>query len=141
MKLQKEAITKELYDQSYQRIIAYESEKGDFFVKFYRYFIMSSPIISEKFGGIDIQKQTTLVKNFLVHMQNFYNCGEANNYLAKTAKAHGALGYQIGEDLYGLWLEAFLKTLEECDPKYSKKVREAWIEVLSPGIAFMKSQY
>lgn len=131
----------EVYLQSFQRIVEYEDEGKDFFRVFYHQFMMSSPLIQEKFRDTDMKRQISLLKNFLTHLQAYYQTGEANEYLRKLAHIHGKTGHNITAEMYGLWKEAFFKTLKQCDEKWTPRVQEAWDRVLTPGIEYMISQY
>lgn len=130
-----------VYQESQDRIIRYEEKHGDFFKRFYNNFLQSSPEIYDKFAKTDMRNQVTILKNFLVHLQSYYQTGTVNSRLAEVAKTHNRSGRNIQGHLYDLWLGSLLKTLEQCDPKYSKKVKEAWIHILTPGIEYMKNEY
>lgn len=62
-------------------------------------------------------------------------------YLGRVAERHGRSGLDIPPPLYDFWLEALLQTVEEKDSKYCPDLREAWTEVMSAGIQYMRSRY
>ena len=129
-----------VYRKSYQRIINYERENRDFFDIFYHRFMAKSEQIREKFKNTNFTNQKSVLKNSLMYMQTFYESGIAGDYLQNLACRHGPREMNIGSEMYDLWLEAFLAAVEECDPKFTMKVANAWREVLAPGIRFMQSQ-
>ena len=128
-----------VYQASYERIVQYEEQQGDFFDKFYQNFLASSSEARDKFSQVDMKNQVTLIKNFLLHLQMYHKTKVMNERLKSVAITHGRAGYNISEHLYDLWLLSLLKTLEECDPKYTPKVKQAWKMVLKPGIDAIKS--
>lgn len=130
-----------VYQDSQERIIKYEEKYGDFFNRFYSHFLQSSPEIYDKFAKTNMRNQVTILKNFLVHLQSYYQTGNINSRLAEVAVTHNRSGQNIQAHLYDLWLSSLLKTLAECDPKYSNKVKDAWVHVLTPGIDYMKGEY
>ncbi len=131
----------QVYQQSYQRILDYEQRQGDFFALFYRNFMDSSNQVAEKFRHTQMETQITLLKNFLVHLQAFHKHGKASDQLQQVARSHSAKILDIPHPLYDLWLAALLKTLKQCDCKYSNDVANAWTLVLTPGINYMKQHY
>jgi hemoglobin-like flavoprotein len=47
----------------------------------------------------------------------------------------------VGAELYDLWLDSLLETVEECDPEHSPEVRHAWEEVMMVGIHYLTVRY
>lgn len=129
------------YEKSFLRIVENEQFAEAFFERFYQHFMAESSAVRYKFRNTDWHRQITLLKNMLSYLQRYYETGEANARLQLIAKSHSRSGYNIEPELYDNWLHAFLKTLQECDPRWSKRVEQAWIDVLTPGIDYMRSQY
>lgn len=129
------------YLKSFARIVEDEAAAEEFFKLFYSNFMAQSAEIRYKFRNTEWSRQITLLKNMLLYLQRYYETGVANERLQELAKTHSRREYDIAPELYELWLNAFLKTLREADPKWSKAVEAAWVEVLSPGIEYMSSRY
>lgn len=129
------------YEKSFIRLVQDERQADIFFQHFYQNFMAESPAVRHKFRNTDWKRQITLLKNMVLYLQRYYETGQANERLQAIATSHSRTGYDITSELYDQWLHAFLKTLRECDPKWSKKVESGWVEVLTPGIDYMRSHY
>lgn len=130
---------------SYQRLIGEGvgiTDRGKiFFRRFYENFLASSPRVREKFAETDMERQAAVLQKGLYHLISFYLTKNDNQYLLDIALSHGSDNYEIEADLYDLWLDALLKTVEELDPEYDRDLRLAWQIVMAPGILFMKHHY
>ncbi len=135
------AALNKLYLSSFRRLVENEQHAESFFKLFYQHLMAESPDIRYKFRHTDWARQITLLKNMLMYLQRYYETGTVNDRLQEIAHSHGAKHYAVTPKMYDQWLNAFLKSLRESDPKCTPKVEQAWVEVLTPGIEFMKSQY
>ena len=130
---------------SYERLIGEGvgiTDRGRvFFRRFYENFLESSPRVSDKFATTDMARQELVLQKGLYHLISFYLMKTDNQYLLDIARSHGSDNYRIEADLYDLWLEALLKTVEELDPEYDRELRLAWQIVMTPGILYMKHHY
>jgi len=110
---------------------------------FYAKFLASSPKIREKFKDTDFVRQKRALKASL-HMILLAASDEGadpGKYLRDVAEKHGAKQLNVGAELYDLWLDSLLETVEECDPEYSPAVRHAWEEVMMVGIHYLTVRY
>lgn len=124
----------ELFSDSYQRNVL---EKSDlFFCRFYEIFIDSSAEVREAFKNTDMARQQEMLKDSLHQIKNFALTKKSNSFLEMLAVVHR--GTNIKNDMYDLWLQAIVQTLQEIDPNYQPEEGLAWKIILSPGIEFMK---
>lgn len=124
----------ELFNESYNRNVI---ERADlFFCRFYEIFIDSSAEVREAFKNTDMARQQGMLKDSLHQIKNFALTRKSNNFLEMLAVVHR--GTSIQDNMYDLWLQAIVQTLQEIDPNYKPEEGLAWKIFLSPGIEFMK---
>jgi hemoglobin-like flavoprotein len=127
-----------LFNDSLERCTA----NRDFLDHFYRTFIGSSPEVAEKFKHTDFERQTILLKiSLYMMMLAAMGKSEANVHLERIAEVHSRKGHDIRPELYDLWLDCLVRTVEEFDPSFSANTERAWRNMMAPGIEFMKSRY
>jgi hemoglobin-like flavoprotein len=124
----------ELFHKSYKRNV--EDKYYLFFSRFYEIFIDSSEEVKEAFKNTDMNRQVEMLQDSLHHIINFASSKKSNSFLEALAVIHK--GNKITENMYDLWIQAILKTLQEIDPHYQPEEGLAWRIMLSPGIEFMK---
>jgi hemoglobin-like flavoprotein len=118
------------------------SEHGDqFFDSFYATFKASSPEVAAVFQKTDMQKQKTLLRKSLLYSINFIT--NANNFdsMRKIAISHNKQHYNIKPELYDLWLDCMVLTVQKFDPVFDDDVELAWRLAFAPGITYMKFMY
>jgi hemoglobin-like flavoprotein len=124
----------DVVDRSLQRCLC----SGPRFLDlFYEKFMAASPAVREKFSRTDFvrQKRALRASLWMMLMAAEDEAGGPERYLALLADVHGARG--IGAELYDLWLDSLLATVEECDPQHAPEVRDAWEQVMMVGIHYM----
>lgn len=124
----------ELFNDSYNRNVVERSDL--FFCRFYEIFIDSSAEVREAFKNTDMARQQGMLKDSLHQIKNFALTRKSNNFLEMLAVVHR--GTSIQDNMYDLWLQAIVQTLQEIDPNYKPEEGLAWKIFLSPGIEFMK---
>ena len=110
---------------------------------FYTKFLASSPKIREKFKDTDFVRQKRALKASL-HMILLAAGDEGSDpgkYLSDVAEKHSAKQLDVGAELYDLWLDSLLETVEECDPEFSATVRKSWEDVMMVGIHYLCVRY
>lgn len=119
------------------------SADPDFLDMFYGTFLGSSPKVREKFAGTDFERQKRALRasfdTLLLAARD--STGGAESYLGPLAERHGARQLRIGAELYDLWLDSLLKTVEACDPGFSPEVAVAWEAVMDVGIRYLCEHY
>jgi hemoglobin-like flavoprotein len=110
---------------------------------FYAKFLASSPKVREKFKDTDFVRQKRALKASLhmILLAAGDESGDPGTYLSDVAEKHNARHLDVGAELYDLWLDSLLETVEECDPEYSAEVRQAWEEVMMVGIHYLTVRY
>jgi hemoglobin-like flavoprotein len=110
---------------------------------FYEKFLASSPKVREKFKGTDFVRQKRALKASLhmILLAAGDDSGDPGRYLSDVAEKHNSKHLDVGAELYDLWLDSLLETVEECDPEYTPEVRTAWEEVMMVGIHYLTVRY
>jgi hemoglobin-like flavoprotein len=123
------------FDESLRRCNA----APEFLDRFYDRFLASSPKVREKFALTDFVRQKRALRASLHTMLLAVQSGEKGpeRYLKDLAEMHSRRQYNIGSELYDLWLDSLLATVKECDPQFSPEVEEAWESVMMVGIEYM----
>jgi hemoglobin-like flavoprotein len=127
------------FDKSLERC----TSRSGFLDRFYEKFLASSPKVREKFAKTDFVHQKRALKASLHTILLAAEDPEKGpaRYLGAIAEQHGAQDLDIGAELYDLWLDSLLETVEESDPEYSPTVRKAWEEVTMVGIHYLCVRY
>jgi len=131
--------TLEAFDRSLERC----TSQSRFLDLFYTRFLASSPKVREKFADTDFVHQKRALKASLHMILLAAEDPEKGpeRYLSEIAERHGARDLDIGAELYDLWLDSLLETVEECDPEYTPAVRKAWEDVMMVGIHYVCVRY
>ena len=134
-----DAETLKTFDDSLQRC----NQNPAFLDHFYDIFLASSPKVKEKFAHTDFVKQKAALRASLHAMllaaQDNHNGPE--RHLHDLAERHSSRQLGIGAELYDLWLDSLLRAVEESDPLYGPRVRDAWEQVMMLGISYLLKQY
>jgi hemoglobin-like flavoprotein len=108
---------------------------------FYEKFLKSSPKVREKFKNTDFVRQKRALKASLHMILLAAQDDDPGKYLSDIAERHGVRELNVGAELYDLWLDSLLDTVEACDPEYRSAVRKAWEEVMMVGIHYLTVRY
>jgi hemoglobin-like flavoprotein len=114
-----------------------------FFDRFYERFLASSPVVREKFARTDFVRQKQALRASLLTMLQVAGEGDAgaDRHLGELARRHSRDQLDIGGELYDLWLDSLLATVQECDPAYDPGVGEAWEKVMMIGVDYLIARY
>ncbi|MFL1466845.1 globin [Marinobacter sp. DUT-3] len=126
----------DLVFQSYGRCCKDEQ----FFVDFYDHFMGSSDAIRNRFVNTDMAAQRHLLRNGIMQLILVAR-GMSDRKLRDLGESHSRHHYDISPEWYDLWLEALLRTVRMHDPEYTPELREAWEQVLKPGIEIIRGAY
>jgi hemoglobin-like flavoprotein len=129
----------EIFSDSYERCL----RQGDFFEVFYGKYIASNEVVAQKFSRVDMSEQMKMLEVSLHKIMALRSAQpeEAIAYFRRVGMIHGRAQQDIAPELYDLWEKCLLASVKECDDQYDAQVAAAWTEVLSGGIAIMKSMY
>ena len=110
---------------------------------FYERFMASSPKVEEKFADTDFDRQKRVLRAsfYLILLAAEDPEKGPERYLGYLAERHSAKNLNIGSELYDLWLDSLLETVEQCDPEYGPEVEQAWEQMMEIGIDYMLRQY
>ncbi|MGE0113612.1 MAG: globin [Steroidobacteraceae bacterium] len=101
------------------------------------YFFDSTPEVPRFFSGTDMQRQERMLQASLhMVMLASQDNGAAEIYLRHVASEHQQR--QIPAFLFDLWLDCLIKTVAETDSRFNGKVAQAWHDIMSQGIEYMK---
>lgn len=113
-----------------------------FLPRFYARFLGKGEQIASRFEGVDMERQQRMLRASLELVILAATSGvDPSYFLTPMAKRHARKQYNIPPALYADWLDALLETAAECDPDFNEEARQVWVEVMSPGIRYMISQY
>lgn len=129
------------FDRSLKRVCESRVEGADFFEAFYARFTGASPEVAQRFRCTDMDRQHLMLKKSLYHLLTFYLSSDSDYYLDSVAVSHNRLNLDIRPDLYDLWLESLIATVETFDDLFDEAVELAWRLVMAPGIVYMKFHY
>ena len=128
----------DLFNSSLERCL----RTPGFLDQFYELFIGSSDEVAEKFKHTDFARQRKILKGSLyMLMLASFGVPEARQHLDRLAELHSRGQLDIRPELYDLWLDCMLKTVEAFDPRFDEQTADAWRHVLDAGIDVMKSRY
>jgi len=131
-------LTKQMFHNSFERC---DHQEG-FFERFYEIYVGSSDEVKEKFKNTDMERQVKMLRD------SFYTTKLATGAssiiqenLKRVAALHGHRGRDIKPELYDLWLDCLIRTVNQFDLEFSFEIEVAWREMFQPGISYMKSHY
>ena len=134
-----------LFEDSYSRVIGEGiglAEAGEqFFKHFYTIFFSKSEEVRDKFKEVDMDAQIHVLEKSMFHIISFYVAKTDTEFLRTIAETHNREQYDIKPELYDIWLEALIETVEELDAEFNADLGLAWRLAMTPGIQFMKFHY
>lgn len=113
-----------------------------FLQRFYARFLLTSEEIAERFEGVDLKRQTHVLRTSLymvVRAASGFEDGIA--HLQDIARTHSKDGYDIKPAFYEHWLEALLAAAAETDPDFDDETADAWTSILRPCIDIMIAKW
>lgn len=131
----------ELFNESYQRALAFREDGQQFLDRFYETFFSKAREIAELFETTHMGTQKTMLQDSLFYMRDFFLHRKANEHMVRLAKIHSRAGKNIPPALYDVWLDSLIETVQEYDPEFDDDIELAWRIALSPGITYMKYMY
>jgi hemoglobin-like flavoprotein len=113
-----------------------------FFDLFYERFLASSPEVAGKFRNTDFKRQKHVLRMSLFQVVDV-SVRRATNVAAlrPLAVSHSRRKADIRPQLYDLWLDSLVATVEECDPLCTSSTERLWRQAFQPAIAYIVSHY
>ena len=128
-------------DAFLQSLARCEAE-DDFIPRFYKRFMASSEEVAFKFRFTDFERQQyALLRSLQLCAQATAGDPEGLAELTARASTHSRAHLDIKPELYGLWLEAVVSTVRECDPEWTTDVEAAWRTIVGFAIMHMTHSY
>ena len=135
------SLAEEAFHKSFNDIF-FDPKKVDvFFKKFYQNFLACDSRISEKFTNSDLELLPSMLKHSFMHLVEMATTNKVSPRLHEIANMHSQGQLNVTPELYDIWLEALLNTVEEMSGQKDPLVREGWRQTLLPGITYMKSRF
>lgn len=122
--------------QSYGRCCAQSS----FFDAFYNAFLASSPEVKAMFGHSNMAAQKLLLRQGIMNIV-LYSRGMPDTKLKSLGCSHSRQGFNIRPELYQLWVDALLTTVEQHDHLATADTLAAWRTVVQQGIDVIAQEY
>jgi hemoglobin-like flavoprotein len=110
--------------------------------KFYEKLLDADPKIAALFKNTDFTKQYELLVHGIIVLIDYAE-GNAMGQLAikRLAEKHSRKKLNVSPQLYSLWIDCFVKTMAELDPKFTPDLGRQWRATLQQGIDAMIKAY
>lgn len=106
-----------------------------FFQRFYARFLLTSDEVRQRFQGVDMRRQESVLRASLyLVLRAASGLEEGLDHLADIGRSHSRKGYDIRPPHYEHWLESLLRVVRETDREYDDEIGRAWEAVLRPCI-------
>jgi hemoglobin-like flavoprotein len=125
----------ELASASYVRC----QKAPEFFRAFYNRFLARDPAVAPYFATTSFDKQEKLLQHGL-SMLLIVARRSNPNLLNRLVDRHGPRGLNIPSNLYPVFLDSLLETVQEFDSACDPAVLQAWRVSLKPGIALLSGE-
>lgn len=115
---------------------------GDLFQVFYDIFLKSDPCLAPMFANTDFDKQKALLRqgvNLALMFADENVIGQQG--LKKIRKSHSRQNLNISPYLYPLWINSFLKAVEQMDSEMTPELLRKWKTALTKAVEYIKSGY
>lgn len=115
---------------------------SEFLDDFYRDFTSKSPDIQKAFANTDMRAQKEALKSGLTFLI-MYASGNtfAANKLDRLGQTHSRNGYNIRPQLYSIWIDSLLRTVQKHITGFDQVAEQAWRRVLQLGVKRIQSAY
>ncbi|MEJ2766395.1 globin [Photobacterium sp. MCCC 1A19761] len=124
----------EQFNNSYARC----NENSQFFDMFYDQFCRKDNRFQQMFRGVDMPGQIRMLKASIAIILLAPSSEQARESVRYFGKRHAAIGV-TAED-FDVWFDCLLRTVSQCDPKYSPDVEAAWRACFQAGFNIMKEE-
>ena len=130
--------TLQRFHESFDRCVA----RPGFLEAFYERFMETSDEVRVKFADTRFDRQIGLLRASL-HLVSLLAAppDEVVGEFERIARRHSQAELDIRPELYEVWLDCLVDTVEEFDAAFSDEVARAWRDALRPGIEFMIARY
>ena len=113
---------------------------SEFLSLFYAKFLAASPEVEQKFEGVDMRRQARMLMGSLrLILLAAQGDEEAKAQLESVAAKHSKSQANIDAELYDLWIDTLIETVEEIDPEFTRGVKQAWRDMMNFGVRCLKT--
>ena len=128
----------ETFSESLERCLAVPGFVSTFYVRL----LGSSEEIKEKFSYTNFdEQQHRLAGSLRVLPHVMTGEQDALRHLTAVAESHSRVNRNIRPELYSLWQDILMMTVEETDPNCSEEVMAAWQAITDDAVQFMVHRY
>jgi hemoglobin-like flavoprotein len=116
--------------------------KGDLIGRFYTIFMASDPGVAAKFSDTDMDKQKKLLMQS-INLAIMFSEGNpmGKHGIERIRRTHSKSQLNIHPEYYKLWLDSFLKAINECDLQIDEETNHQWREMLQLTIDYVTAGY
>jgi len=129
------------FKESFVRVSETHIDDQDFLQYFYSIFTQKSKRVATMFENTSMESQKLLLKKSLTELLKFYEEKKVNQHLLNIGQIHAEDKLNVSPEMYDLWLDILIETVQKFDPEFHPKIELAWRVTLSPGITYMKFAY
>jgi len=110
---------------------------------FYVRLMEASEDIQKKFKDIDMDAQAEILAHAIVMSFLFVDKNQkgAARCLNNVRESHSRHNLDISSELYDVWLDCMIETVEFCDPQVTKALITDWREVMSVAVEHVREGY
>ena len=107
---------------------------------FYRLLFRTSPEMEGLFDAVNMENQQKMLETALVELADFENFSpEKLEYWLDLSNNHHEI--HIKQEHFEAWMRCMLQSVEEHDPEFNDKIKEAWRIKLEQIIGLMTLMY
>ena len=123
-------------------LVRCEFQNGTVFDRFYERFLEASELVPPYFASTDFAKQREVLRNGIL-MTILYAEGDRVGQVGVDwiRQTHSRAALDVKPDLYPLWLDTWIETVEEFDPDFDDDTAAAWRKVIQHSIAHITDGY
>ena len=129
------------FDSSYWRIWLRTIDGVPFAEACISELIGASKEIESKFTAAGRDRMTRALLVAIIQLAASSQSEQPTEMLREVAIRHDRQNRDIPPHLYDIFLQCLLRVVQKYDPRYSNEVGEAWTQILTPGLEYMKSKY
>lgn len=129
------------FDASYWRLWLRTIDGVSFAEACINELVGASEEIRAKFTASGRDRMTRALLVAIIQLAASSQSDRPTDMLRDVAIRQSRHNRDIAPHLYDTFLECLLRVVRKYDPSYSDEVGEAWKEILTPGLEYMKSMY
>jgi len=133
--------TYEVFDRSYWRVWLRSRDGKPFVEACLDEMIGASSEIASKFSAAGRERMGRALLVAIIQLAAYSQSKEPSDMLVEVARRQSRQGLDIPPRLYDIFADSLVRVVARYDPRYTEATGAAWIEVLTPGLEYLKSHY